>query len=114
MTSSQNLTSISQLKEVRPASCDRHLPPWQGTSSKPIGSVLPLDSSLSLASLLFFGGLLFNYLLESWVSANLGGKVESVLFYVTVLSTRVYTLCSFFATSLKALAVGKDWAIAVY
>lgn len=77
MTSSQNLTSISQLKEVRPASYDRHFPPWQGTGSKPIGSVLPLDSLLSLASLLFFGGLLFNYLLESWVSAILGGKAES-------------------------------------
>ena len=67
-------------KKVRPASYDRHFPPWQGTGSSPLeGSVLPLDSSLPLASLLFFGGFLFkglfvgqlgqhNFRWQGWIS----------------------------------------------
>lgn len=42
-------------------------------------SVLPLDSSSPLASMLFFGGFFYSkvYLLDSWVNTTLGGKVGS-------------------------------------
>ena len=81
-------------RKVKPASYDRRVPPWQGTGSSPSErSVLPLDSSLPLASLLFFRGLLFKGLFVGQLGHMiLGGKVESHSFTVCVsLQHTLYT-----------------------
>lgn len=77
-------------KKVRPESSDRRFP-WQGTGSSPSkGSVLPLYSSLPLASLcrspiqrfICWTVGSYNFRWQGWITA---------LFHVPVLSTRLYT-----------------------
>lgn len=95
-------------RKVKPASYDRRFPPWQGTGSSPSErSVLPLDSSLPLASLLFFRSLLFKGLFVGQLGHMiLGGKVESHSFTVCVSLEHILLSC-FFTTSPWSLSCGE-------
>lgn len=117
VTSSQNLTSISQLKESKASIIWQALPTMAGHWFKSIWKkCASLDSSLPLASPLFFRGLLFKGLFVGQLGHMILGKVESHSFTVCVSSgSTYYTLSCFFTTSPEALVGwgGPGWLFCV-